>query len=239
MKRARTIAGLILCAVLLATYPISALAVKVDFDRKGNLDVQLEVTPEHDWSGVVFSIHRIGEIDNAGGGMRYFLSGAFERAGVSLDYSTSGEAEVAAEALRKFIAARKIAPLATGAVDSAGRVTFAGYPAGVYFGQMTDGPENAAITPFIVSIPYLKDGNLTYMVPVHPKGEVAPAPTPTPEPTPTPTPGGGGGGGGGGKLPQTGVLRWPIVALGIGSGALIALGIAALIAARRKKKNQK
>lgn len=236
MRRARMIAGFILCAVLLATYPMSALAVKVDFDRKGNLNVQLEVTAEHDWSGVVFSIYRIGDVDNANGGMSYALSGAFASAGVSLDYTTSQEAEATAEALRTFVEEKQIAPLATGEVNLAGRVAFTSLPVGVYFGQMTDGPENILITPFIVSMPYYKDGSLTYMVPVYPKAEVLePTPTPTPTATPTPAPTTTSPG----TLPQTGVVRWPVVALSIGSGLFIVLGIFALIAARKKRANRK
>jgi hypothetical protein len=236
MKRARMIAGFILCAVLLATYPMSALGAKVDFTRKGNLNVQLEVTTNHDWSGVVFSIYRIGDVDNTNGGMRYVLSGAFADAGVSLDYMTSQEAEDAADALHNFVEEKHIAPLATGAVNAAGKVAFTDLPVGVYFGQMTDGPDNVLVTPFIVSIPYYKDGSLTYMVPVYPKAEVLePTPTPTPTATPTPvpyttTPG---------DLPQTGVVRWPVLALSVGSALFIVLGVFALLAARKKKANRK
>ncbi len=239
MRRARMIAGFILCAVLLATYPMSALAVKVDFDRKGNLNVQLEVTAEHDWSGVVFSIYRIGDVDNAGGGMRYVLSGAFASAGVSLEYTTSQEAEDAAEALQNFVEEKQIAALATGEVNLAGRVAFTSLPVGVYFGQMTDGPENVLVTPFIVSMPYLKNGSLTYMVPVYPKAEVLLEPTPTPTPTPTCTPTPVPCTTSPGTLPQTGVVRWPVVALSVGSGLFIALGVFALIAARKKRANRK
>lgn len=238
-ETARRLIALLLCLGVLAVYPMYALAVKVDYNRKGSLEVRLEMSQGLDRSGVVFSLYQIGEIDNVGDGIGYHLSGSFPQAGVTLDYTTSQAAETAALALSAFIRSKGIAPRATARTSTTGLAVFALLDAGVYFGEHTSGgPGGLKVMPFIISVPYFSDDSLTYNAAVQPKWEIVPTPTPTPCPTPTPTP----------KpprppkptpepqLPQTGVLRWPAIALGVGSAVLILFGVAAFIAARKKEK---
>ena len=64
---------------------------------------------------------------------------------------------------------------------------------------------------------------------VYPEPE--PTPTPTPEPTPTPKPQTTPEP----KLPQTGVVRWPVIAFSAAGCLLIALGV--VLALRERRKN--
>ena len=70
--------------------------------------------------------------------------------------------------------------------------------------------------PFLVSVPYLADGEYCYDVKTVPKTDLEREVEPTPPPS---------SGGGGGKLPQTGQLWWPVpvlICMGLGC---IAVGL--------------
>ena len=70
--------------------------------------------------------------------------------------------------------------------------------------------------PFLVSVPYLADGDYCYDVKTVPKTDLEREGEPTPPPS---------SGGGGGKLPQTGQLWWPVpvlICMGLGC---IAVGL--------------
>ena len=67
------------------------------------------------------------------------------------------------------------------------------------------------------------DGEWTYQVKAEPKVEPLPAPTPQPTKPPEDP-----------RLPQTGLVRWPILALGVGGVALCGLGWELFFVKRRK-----
>lgn len=111
-----------------------------------------------------------------------------------------------------------------------GTVTFNNLSVGLYLVvqteaaivKTTDKTTTYTVTPFLVTVPLLSDGALQYDVNAAPKMDMSSKTEDTPKdnpPTPvTPvTPSGGGA-----KLPQTGQLWWPIVALlSVGSVALL------------------
>ena len=74
-----------------------------------------------------------------------------------------------------------------------------------------------------MTVPITVDGEWTYQVEAEPK--VEPIPTPTPKPTKPPEDP---------NLPQTGLVRWPILALGVGGVVLFGLGWALCFVKRRK-----
>lgn len=226
MKNVRRVLGLLLCALVLAQ--TGAMAVTVDYDRQGSLEIRLEAASE-ELSGIAFSIHRIGEIVNEKGGIRYEVSGAFAGSGVTLDYETSHQAEEAARKLEAFIKKNAIAALTTATTGAGGVAAVEGLEPGVYFARATAGLGRLDIMPFIVAVPHRENGALVYNVKVFPKTELKPTPSPSISPSPTPDPSG---------LPQTGVVRWPIIALAIGAAGMIALGIYALATDRERKKNK-
>ncbi len=111
-------------------------------------------------------------------------------------------------------------------VDSNGKVEFADLAPGVYLIRQKNAPDGyLPIKPFLVTLPYLKDGEYIYDVDASAKTELDKEPTESTEPTepstgptepstgptePTkPTEPGGG------DSPQTGQLNWPIPVMAI------------------------
>lgn len=219
-----------------------ALAVTVDYGRTGALQVQLETTSlREDWSGLEISLYRIGKMENPSGDLYYHVSGAFSDCGVSLDYQNASEAETAARQIEAYIRENSILPIAVMTTDVEGLAEFAGLEAGVYFAHKTGGTAEIDIIPFIVTVPYYKNGELLYTVPVNPKMEIRPTTSPTATPAPTRTPGSDQTPSPTNptseeKLPQTGVVRWPVVALSIGGCVLIALGAVFIAAGDKRRK---
>lgn len=220
----------ILAVILCLTLPLTALAVTVDYAQTGTLQVQLETTSARsDWSGVEISLYRIGEVENPNEDLCYRVSGEFADCAVDLNYTSAHEADSAAKAIGKYIENRQLQPMAKQRTDAKGLAVFDGLSVGVYYAEKSGGTKEIDIIPFIVTIPYYKNGELLYTVPVNPKMEIRPQPTLTPQPTTPPDDN---------KLPQTGVTRWPVVALSIGGCVLIALGAGLILAARRKREKQ-
>ena len=219
-----------LAMLLCMTLPLTAQAVTVEYARAGTLQVQLETTSARsDWSGVEISLYRIGEVENPNEDLRYCVSGEFADCTVDLNYTSAHEADAAAKTIGKYIENRRLQPMAKQRTDAKGLAVFDGLNVGVYYAEKSGGTKEIDIIPFIVTIPYYKNSELLYTVPVNPKMEIRPQPTPTSQPTTPPSDD---------HLPQTGVTRWPVVALSIGGCVLIALGTGLILAARRKREKR-
>ena len=203
--------------IILVQFSVCALAVTVDYGKNGSISVALETTDERDdWSGVQISLYRVGDVDNSNADLHYPINAQFASSGVDLNVTTSAEAEAAAQKLSDFIEQNSIGALSTKTTDQDGKTVFPDLPVGMYFAMKTGGTKYIDILPFIVSVPLYEEKELTYDVTVCPKMEVFPEPTPTPEPSPTPTPPP--------HLPQTGVTRWPVIALAWLALLLIVVG---------------
>lgn len=218
-------------AVVIAAvqFSVCALAVTVDYGKTGSIHVALETTTERDdWSGVQISLYRVGDVDNTNQDMHYPINAKFAPSGVDLNVTTSAEAEAAAQKLSAFIKKNSIAALSTKTTDKDGKLDFPNLPVGMYFAMKTGGNKYIDTLPFIVSVPLYEDKDLIYDVTVCPKMEVFPEPTPTKVPpvTPTPPP----------DLPQTGVTRWPVIALSCAAVLLLAIGVCAMYAGRKSTK---
>lgn len=88
-------------------------------------------------------------------------------------------------------------------------------PPGLYLaGQITPAEGYSPIRPFLVSVPTLTDGEYVFDVDATPKLELKKNTPPPPPPTPPAK-----------KLPQTGQLWWPVLALAAAGMLLILLGI--------------
>lgn len=92
---------------------------------------------------------------------------------------------------------------------------FTDLPTGLYLVVQTKAAKKyGTMSPFLVSVPYLDDGEYVYKVTAASKTELLKETKPTKPPTgTTPT-----------KLPQTGQLSWPIPVLASGGMLLFALG---------------
>jgi len=186
---------LLACVLLMAAFPLFAQAITVDFDRTGSIVVHLEIAPNQKISGVTFALYRVGDVDNAYGGIDYHPNAEYAPSGVSFDFQTSSEALAAAETLKGYIAENNLPAQAVKTTDENGIASFTLRAVGVYFLDAAGGgPYGLAVSPLILSVPYFtstdggRSGTLDYDVFVYPKAEIVTTPTPTPSATPTPTP---------------------------------------------------
>ena len=106
-------------------------------------------------------------------------------------------------------------------MDSDGTASFSDLEVGLYLvmqAKQGTGDSNFVIAPFLVSIPYRNpDGSLTYDVNAQTKPiGIALIPPESPDEPDKPK-----------KLPQTGQLWWPVMALGAAGAAFIIAGVAA------------
>ena len=104
-------------------------------------------------------------------------------------------------------------------MDSEGRVSFGGLSIGLYFVMQAEkgtGDKEFTITPFLVSIPYRNaDGSLLYDVDASAKPTTVTKHDTTPPPPSPPK-----------RIPQTGQLWWPVMALGIAGALFVLAGVA-------------
>ena len=108
-------------------------------------------------------------------------------------------------------------------VGEDGKVTFSSLPFGLYLVVQKTAPAGYGKTePFLVSLPYLYEGEYQYDVASQPKTdlerELPTRPTTGPATNPTTSPGGK-------KLPQTGQLWWPVPVLACGGLGCIVVGL--------------
>lgn len=116
----------------------------------------------------------------------------------------------------------KLTPVTTKPVtiDKDGAATFSNLKFGLYLVvQETAATGYGKTSPFLVSVPYLDDGEYVYAVASDPKTELEREVKPT---TPTTPPSSGDEGG---KLAQTGQLWWPVPVLVCAGLACIAVGL--------------
>ena len=209
--------------MLFGIFPISALAVTVDFAKTGALEVRMESAS---FQNVEISLYQIGAIENENEDLYYRPDGAFAGCTANLNYTSAEEAEQAAEIIHNYILENNLKPIAVRKTDAQGTATFENLNVGVYYAEKSGGSAEIEMLPFLITVPYYQNGELLYTVEVNPKSEIHPQPSPTPQPPSDD------------KLPQTGVMRWPAAALSIGGCVLIALGAALVFASRRKREKE-
>ena len=103
-------------------------------------------------------------------------------------------------------------------VGEDGKVQFQGLKMGLYLiVQDVPAPGYSAIKPFLVTLPYMQDGECCYSVSSAVKTALEREPVPT-EPEPTKP--------SGDKLPQTGQLNWPVPVLAVCGLICVLIGVA-------------
>ena len=207
-----------------------------DFGKKGDISIEMKDGAKVINSGS-FTIFRIGELENN----NYVLSKEFEDSGYSLENMDN---ESLLYEMKKYAEEKGISGV-TASVDS-GQVQFSDLQPGIYLiTQSLAARGYYAASPFLITLPYLKDGVWSYHVDAHPKIEPvpkpgrAPVPTPGKEPVPTPgkepvpTPGKEPVPTSGkepqtivnsSRLPQTGQYNWPVPVLAIAGILMCAWG---------------
>lgn len=171
----------------------------------------------------VLEIYRIGDAKIENANRVFEISDSFAGSGETLsdlnDKALPGK-------LAEYARANGILVLEAVETDENGRANFGQLEEGAYL-ICQDGFSKKSyfteIEPFIVTVPMTVDGEWSYEIEAEPK--VEPIPTPTPKPTKPPEDP---------NLPQTGMIRWPILALGVGGVALFGLGWALCFMKRKK-----
>lgn len=97
-----------------------------------------------------------------------------------------------------------------------GKAAFGGLSTGLYLIIQEKAAQGfSKMSPFLVSVPYMEDGQYLYDVTATIKSELEREPESTPPPSTKPD---------GPKLPQTGQLNWPVPVLAVSGLAMFTLG---------------
>ena len=221
-RLAKALTALTVClATMMTGVAVSAAEPAIpDLNRKGSLSITFTVKGEPISNGNEVGIYKVANVveDN---GFKFVYNDTFSEAGEMPKDLDAVNGELALK-LEK-IAEKKKESLYTSSqkLDSNGNVTFSDLEAGLYLIVHTKKTEITfsdktkvvyTINPFLVSIPQKKDGEFVYDVTSKPK--VAPEKKVTP-PKKTPPP----------RLPQTGQLWWPVMALGVTGAVFVTFGL--------------
>lgn len=195
-----------LCAVVIPAYAHEV----PDLSRTGSISVsflyQGQVVP-----GGSLTVYQVADLYEEDGDYSFRYLDAYSGVATQPKELT---AALAAE-LAGYTAQKSIQGTAK-QIDAQGKITFSDLKLGLYLVVQTSAAEGySAVSPFLVSVPNMKEGACVYNVDASPKVELEPSPaqttTPT-EATTVPTKPNGG------KVPQTGQMNWPVpilVSLGL------------------------
>lgn len=202
---------LVLALSVLLTLPLTAYAHDVPQERE---DCSIEVIVRYDGENVeggTLTAIKVGYVDEEDG--NYFFSQEFTNIKIE-DVTSSG----APKAQKEFYENNK------GNYDfytqtqtvKDGKATFSGLSTGLYLIVQNKAADGfSKMGAFLVSVPYMEDGEYRYHVTAAIKSELEREPEPTdPPPTEPEDP----------KLPQTGQLNWPIPLMVVAGLALFVIG---------------
>lgn len=211
-------AALLALALLLAAVPAFA---EFDLNGTGSIGVRIHTADGENVQKAHIVLYRVGDPKIQNSNLVFEPAAGFEDCDLK-----------DAAALWKRADQTGSSPYAEAVSGSDGRVLFENLPVGLYLvGQ--DGFDSngkvyfTEIEPFCVSVPMVnEEGNgWTYEIEAMPKVKPVPKPTATPAPTDAPEDV---------KLPQTGMLRWPIPVMAVGGVVLFSIGWALFFMKRRK-----
>ena len=212
--------------ILLASFsPLMAAATSVempDLDRKGSLSITFTCDGQPISDGNKVGIFKVADavVDN---GYKFVWNGEFAAAGTMPENLDAVNGELAERLVN--IAKNKQVPLYRNSqeLDEKGNVTFSDLEVGLYLVVHAKKVEitlsdkskvTYTINPFLVSVPQKEGEELTYDIVTNPK--VSPEKTTTPPPkkdVPPPK-----------RVPQTGQLWWPVMALSLTGALFVAFG---------------
>ncbi len=222
MKKMITV---LLALSVLLSFPLTAYAHDVPQERD---DCSIEVIVRYDGENVdggTLTAIRVGYVDEEDG--NYFFSQEFTNTQIE-DITSSG----ASKAQKEFYENNKSNYdfyTQTQTVKD-GKATFTGLSTGLYLiiqNKAADG--FSKMGAFLVSVPYIEDGEYQYHVTAAIKSELEREPEPTePPPTEPADP----------KLPQTGQMNWPIPLLVVAGLVFFVVGWA-LCFGKKREHNEK
>ena len=216
-KRLRSLLALL----LLLSLPLSAAAHPVPDERKdGHCSITVTMTyQEKALGGGTLALYKVGDVAEEDGNYSFVPVAAIRQ-----DFPQFGDIQSPdlAEKLSKLES--KLTPVTAlpQKVGDNGKVTFLDLPFGLYLVVQKTAPAGYGKTePFLVSLPYLEEGEYQYDVASQPKTDLERDVTTKPTTSPTTKPASSSGG----KLPQTGQLWWPVPVLACGGLGCIVVGL--------------
>lgn len=251
--RRTLIPSLLTAAILLLGQTQAVVDASADFSELGSLTVVMKNGQGESLEGAGLSVFRVAEIKTTNGQLTYSLVNEFDAAGIVINNTmTSEENKAAAAALIKYIPSDQIASKCV-LVNSEGKAVISGLSPGLYLVvQSVSITGYYDITPFLVFLPSLDPDGITWNdnLIISPKGELEIDREPTLSPTPAtdtgtlnqnrePTPRANGGSKdkdtlSAVRLPQTGMLLWPVALLAASGILIFCLGWADVHSKRKK-----
>lgn len=219
MKKILAMACLMLLLAALPGAEIQAEAV--DLTRMGSITLNLTDQQGRPACGGEYWLFRVGEPVIRQSQLTFDLAPAFAGSGVSL---SDPSASHVAGLLVWYVQNQSLSPMQRQMADAKGRAVFTNVPCGLYL-VMQKEPDKTygyeRMSSFVVSVPMTSGQKWKYDISATPKVQKKPTssggstPTGSPKPTATKSPYDS-------KLPQTGMLLWPIPVLaGAGMGLFI------------------
>ena len=213
--RKHVISGLLALLFLLAL-PLSAAAHPVpDESRNGHCSITVSMTyKEKAVRGGKLALYKVGDVAENNG--NYSFVPVKE---IQADIPEFGDIQSPELAGKLAKLEKKLTPVTADpvTVGKDGKATFSDLTFGLYLVvQKTAASGYGKTKPFLVSLPYLYEGEYQYDVASQPKTDLEREVKPTAPPS---------SGGGGGKLPQTGQLWWPVPVLACAGLGCIAVGL--------------
>ena len=218
--RKHVISGLLALLFLLAL-PLSAAAHAVpDESRNGHCSITVSMTYKGKAvCGGTLALYKVGDVAEDDG--NYSFVPVKE---IQADIPEFGDIESPDLAGKLCKLESKLTPVTDlpQKVGEDGKVTFSSLPFGLYLVVQKTAPAGYGKTePFLVSLPYLYEGEYQYDVASQPKTDLEREVPTKPTTSPTTKPAAASGG----KLPQTGQLWWPVPVLACGGLGCIVVGL--------------
>ena len=216
-KRLRSLLALL----LLLELPLSAAAHPVPDERKdGHCSITVTMTyQEKALPGGTLALYKVGDVVEEDGNYSFVPVAAIRQ-----DFPQFGDIQSPDLAQKLSKLESKLTPVTAlpQKVGDNGKVTFGELSFGLYLVVQKTAPAGYGKTePFLVSLPYLEEGEYQYDVASQPKTDLERDVTTKPTTSPTTKPASSSGG----KLPQTGQLWWPVPVLTCAGLGCIAVGL--------------
>ena len=217
IRKNRLMVLVVTIVMLIALFTNAVLAEpKIDTEQKTSLTICYNVE-KNPVSGIKFQLYRVADLSSAGS---FTVTDAFAGYALSFTGLTSDGWTDLARTLEGYVIRDQLNPAMEGETDENGTIFFPDCAIGLYLlvgDQHTSGQYTYTPQSLLVSLPSMnKDGSLEYDVISEPKfSSDYDAPNPPDAPNDPP-----GSDNPGEKLPQTGMLKWPIpVMYTLGAGA--------------------
>lgn len=211
----------LLALLLLVCLPLSAAAHPVPDERKdGHCSITVTMTyQEKALPGGTLALYKVGDVEEEDGNYSFVPVAAIR--GDFAQFGDIQSPELAGKLSKLEDKLTPVTPLPQ-KVGENGKVTFSELPFGLYLVVQKTAPAGYSKTePFLVSLPYLEEGEYQYDVASQPKTDLERDVTTKPTTSPTTKPASSSGG----KLPQTGQLWWPVPVLACGGLGCIVVGL--------------